>query len=1108
MSLNENPKTLNHILSLYMDELRINKEIEMEIKFNTSKQAKPITQIQFNKVAERLMGYGFKLSQKSSLLRIMNEHVDQKTGRRQISNIRTELSSFSDIKKYCEKDTVDNLNYVLVLKNNSINDKVINNYDNNDYNFRASINNEINVTNSDNAKQILNTWADSKKIFRYISRSTFTHDNLPFKLDLSIVKQSLSNNRFMVPQYKFRDSGTLESPEKYEIEIELDNDKIETKYVDNNKLLEDKLKHSINIVLSGIQNSNYPISNTETTNTLNEYMKILWNDKYNNNNKIFSRNFMGPSSYTLQINNIIPNDSNSNNNNILKDYTVTDKADGDRKLLFINNKGKIFLINTNMNVEFTGVLTDNVKYFNSILDGEHIKHDKHKKYINLFAAFDLYYLNKLDVRTYGFYPSFTDDKKQFRIPLLNDLVKNIKPYNINQTNKNVLPIRIETKKFEVTSENKTIFQGCLSIIDKVNNNLLEYETDGLIFTPSKTGVGSHIIGKTTEPMKSAWDKSFKWKPSEFNTIDFLVSVDKNENNDEHIKNIFKDGTNFNSDNNIIQYKTLTLRVGFNENNHGYINPCKNMLDDESPSKNNSNNYKPVKFYPSNPPDEDAGISNIILMDTSDNNKIMLTENNEVIENNMIVEFRYDLTKPTKWRWIPIRVRYDKTADLRAGNKNFGNAYHVANSNWNSIHNPVTLDMITTGKNIPDSYENADVYYNRNSGYIGTKSLRDFHNLYVKNKLINGVSKPGMTLIDIAVGKGGDISKWINAKLSFVLGLDVSRDNIENRMDGACARYLNYKKKHNVMPKALFIQGDSSKNIKNGDAIYNDNNTKLVNALLGIGPKNNLELGKNIYNNYGIAKTGFDICSIQFAIHYMFENNKTFNNLLKNVSQLTKIGGYFIGTSYDGKQIFNLLKNVKENDFISITDENDKLIWKIIKRYNNKTFNNNNDSLGLAIDVYQESINKTFREYLVNYGHLDNTLTKYGFKMLTSNESKNIGFKTSSGLFKDLFTNLEHETTINIKNTYGQSLKMTNNEKTISFLNRYFIYKKIRNVNDETIFNSLTETEIKTINEIEPTIKPKTEIKTINEIEPTIKPKTEIKTKKKKFILKPNLIKQI
>ena len=311
----------------------------------------------------------------------------------------------------------------------------------------------------------------------------------------------------------------------------------------------------------------------------------------------------------------------------------------------------------------------------------------------------------------------------------------------------------------------------------------------------------------------------------------------------------------------------------------------------------------------------------------------------------------------------------------------------------------------------------------------------------------------MTLIDIAVGKGGDIPKWINSNLKFVLGIDVSKDNIENRIDGACARYLNYKKKHTNMPKGLFIHGDTSKLIKNGNALYTEKSKKLLNALFGIGAKNQTELKKNIYNNYGVAKEGFDVCSIQFAIHYMFENNVTLNNLLRNVSEVTKIGGHFIGTSYDGIQIFNLLRNTKENDSISISDENDKLIWKITKMYNTPVLSNNPSCLGLAIDVYQESINKTFREYLVNYDYLESLIINYGFIKLNNTESQKIGFKNSVGLFKDLFNTLQNESKINIKNTYGQSLNMTENEKTISFLNKYFIFKKVRTVNTESIYNN-------------------------------------------------------
>ena len=72
---------------------------------------------------------------------------------------------------------------------------------------------------------------------------------------------------------------------------------------------------------------------------------------------------------------------------------------------------------------------------------------------------------------------------------------------------------------------------------------------------------------------------------------------------------------------------------------------------------------------------------------------MMTEENEYFEDDMIVEFKYVMENEEGWRWVPLRVRYDKTAELRAGLKNYGNAYHVANNNWHSIHHPITDYMI-------------------------------------------------------------------------------------------------------------------------------------------------------------------------------------------------------------------------------------------------------------------------------------------------------------------------------------------------------------------------------------------------------------------------------
>ena len=73
--------------------------------------------------------------------------------------------------------------------------------------------------------------------------------------------------------------------------------------------------------------------------------------------------------------NIQPINENNNVPNIRNYYTVTDKADGERKLMYISRTGKIYLITTNMEVEYTGIKAKDKEQFNSLLDGEHILHD-------------------------------------------------------------------------------------------------------------------------------------------------------------------------------------------------------------------------------------------------------------------------------------------------------------------------------------------------------------------------------------------------------------------------------------------------------------------------------------------------------------------------------------------------------------------------------------------------------------------------------------------------------------------------------------------------------------------------------------------------------------
>ena len=1032
-----------------------NKNIELEVKFGT-KGIKRITKIDYDNVIKKLKSLDFiETGPEEYILRCMNEFIDTKTGIRKISNVRTELTGFDNIKNLCETNDINssyNVKFVQKMPYMNKQKVLYKSIDFNHFNFRVSLNYEIeHFYETQTAQEIKSTWQNTKKVFRYIKRETYYIYGGLFKIDLSIVKSSKKQGYNMIPEYSIQDAGIFENEQTYEIEIELMNENAISQNVND---INKQLKQTITYILSGLQQTNFPISYVEQKQILKEYLKLVKGDEYSDDMRVYPKDFIGYSSLTLQMGNIYDNNNNTTIPNIRNNYTVTDKADGDRKLMYFSATGKVYLIDTNMNVQFTGV--KGTIFTNTILDGEHTIHDKNGRFINLYSAFDIYFLDGKDERMKLLVQTNPDDiQANFRLPLLLVIIKNLNLEPIIADTS--MPIRITNKNYEISSPDKSIFKCCYNILKKQKDGLFEYNTDGLIFTPSNMGVALNANGIPNK-IKTTWEYSFKWKPPQYNTIDFFVTTKKTSNGSDLISNIFTSGMQTDNIQQISQYKTLILRVGFDERKHGYINPCQDICDGKNFNvfdKSNEDSYKPVPFYPTNPIDSNASICNIMMTPDATGNKNMISSEGEIIEDQTIVEFYYDKSKDEGWKWMPLRIRYDKTSEYRAGLKNYGNAYHVANSNWYSIHNPISEEMISTGENIPIEIEDDNVYYNRTTKSSKTTGLRDFHNLYVKSKLINSVSKKGNILIDYAAGKGGDIPKWIAAELSFIFGIDISRDNIENRLDGSCARYLNAKKKYKNMPDAIFLNGDTSINIKNTEALYSDKAKIITNAIFGVGAKDETTLGHGIYKMYGKGSNGFDVGSMQFAIHYMFENITKLTGFLRNISECTKIGGYFVATTYDGQSVFNLLKDKNNGEGISIYEDETK-IWEITKLYNNDEFINDISSLGYAINVYQETINKTFKEYLVNFNYLIRIMENYGFIIITKNEANRIGMPNGSGLFRELFKAMESSNIDKLSNNeeYKNAFNMSANERLISFLNRYMIFKKVRNVDAESVSLSL------------------------------------------------------
>jgi hypothetical protein len=190
---------------------------------------------------------------------------------------------------------------------------------------------------------------------------------------------------------------------------------------------------------------------------------------------------------------------------------------------------------------------------------------------------------------------------------------------------------------------------------------------------------------------------------------------------------------------------------------------------------------------------------------------------------------------------------------------------------------------------------------------------------------------------------------------------------------------------------------------------------------------------------------------------MFQTIDTLTGFIQNLSECTSLGGYFIGTAYDGSKIFDTLSKVKQGHGDRLISSDGTKIWEVIRDYSEKItkFPATSHSLGRQILVYQESINQLIPEYLVNFEYFNTLMNIYGFAMVSSSDAENMSngaIPSGDATFKELFERMSKPKPSQVRRNqkYKDSADMSADEKHISFLNRIVMYKKVRHVENPVI----------------------------------------------------------
>jgi mRNA (guanine-N7-)-methyltransferase len=137
------------------------------------------------------------------------------------------------------------------------------------------------------------------------------------------------------------------------------------------------------------------------------------------------------------------------------------------------------------------------------------------------------------------------------------------------------------------------------------------------------------------------------------------------------------------------------------------------------------------------------------------------------------------------------------------------------------------------------------------------------------------AKNASYLLDVACGRGGDISKWITANITRVKGIDLSEDEVRE----ARRRFAEHP--HTAWTKCDF-------------------------EVCGT-------FGAEAYRD-GIE---YDIVTCNFALHYFYESERTLDRFLSNVAANLKEGGTFFGVVPDGDRVAAALAGSSPNAFVRL-----------------------------------------------------------------------------------------------------------------------------------------------------------------------------------------------
>jgi len=286
------------------------------------------------------------------------------------------------------------------------------------------------------------------------------------------------------------------------------------------------------------------------------------------------------------------------------------------------------------------------------------------------------------------------------------------------------------------------------------------------------------------------------------------------------------------------------------------------------------------------------------------------------------------------RFILKKIRPDKKEP---------NFIDVAMNVWRHIHDPI---------------EEEELIKSLHELEVDDRLVRKYHNS-IKRELIeeycgsvmdnskghsNEIKK---NVLDIGIGRGGDLGKYQAAHVKHLFGVEPSEANLaelENRLK--------------------------------------EKNLQSMRAILTLIPTGAEDTNRIL----GVTGNHMDVVSSFFSLTFFFESQELLRQLIDTIDKTTKQGSYFIGTTMDGESILNVLEDVGRIDtgINVVLDDKGNVVSKHVQ-YIEKKYTNLNSTFGRQILIDQGTGRIVDRqiEYPAMFNILAEELDKRGFDLINS-----------------------------------------------------------------------------------------------------------------------------